>query len=108
MEPETKAIKDWLKKHRISEVEALVPDMTGSARGKFIPAHQFLGRGNPRLPESILIQSVTGEYSDSHWDFVEPTDADMVLQPDANTMRIVPWAREPTAQVIHDCFTIDG
>jgi glutamine synthetase len=108
MEPETKAIKDWLKKHRISEVEALVPDMTGSARGKFIPAHQFLGRGNPRLPESILIQSVTGEYSDSHWDFVEPTDADMVLKPDANTMRIVPWAREPTAQIIHDCFTIDG
>ncbi|MEE4144123.1 MAG: glutamine synthetase family protein [Halieaceae bacterium] len=108
MDPETKAIKDWLKKHRISEVEVLVPDMTGSARGKFIPAHQFLGRGNPRLPESIMIQSVTGEYSDSHWDFVEPTDADMILKPDANTMRVVPWAREPTAQIIHDCFTMDG
>ena len=108
MDPETKAIKDWLKKHRISEVEVLVPDMTGSARGKFIPAHQFLGRGNPRLPESIMIQSVTGEYSDSHWDFVEPTDADMILRPDASTMRVVPWAREPTAQIIHDCFTMDG
>ncbi len=108
MEPETKAIKDWLKQHRISEVEVLVPDMTGSARGKFIPAHQFLDRGNPRLPESILIQSVTGEYSDSHWDFVQPTDADMVLKPDASTMRVVPWGREPTAQIIHDCYTIDG
>jgi glutamine synthetase len=108
MDAETKAIKDWLKRHKISEVEVLVPDMTGSARGKFIPAHQFLGRGNPRLPESIMIQSVTGEYSDTHWDYVEPTDADMILKPDASTMRVVPWAREPTAQIIHDCFTMDG
>jgi len=108
MDAETKAIKDWLKRHKISEVEVLVPDMTGSARGKFIPAHQFLSRGNPRLPESIMIQSVTGEYSDNHWDFVEPTDADMILRPDANTMRVVPWARERTAQIIHDCYTMDG
>ncbi|MCP5128564.1 MAG: glutamine synthetase [Pseudomonadales bacterium] len=107
MNADTKAIKDWLKKHKIAEVEVLVPDMTGSARGKFIPAHQFLSRGNPRLPESIMIQSVTGEYSDNHWDFVEPTDADMILKPDASTMRVVPWAREPTAQIIHDCYTMD-
>jgi len=108
MDSETKTIKEWLKGHKIAEVEVLVPDMTGSARGKFIPAHQFLSRGNPRLPESIMIQSVTGEYSDSHWDFVEPTDADMILKPDANTMRVVPWARERTAQIIHDCYTMDG
>ena len=108
MDSDTKAIKDWLKQHKISEVECLVPDMTGNARGKFIPAHQFLSRGDPRLPESIMIQSVTGEYSDHHWDFVEPTDADMILKPDASTMRVVPWAREPTAQIIHDCYTMDG
>ena len=79
MNSDTRAIKDWLKQHQISEVECLVPDMTGSARGKFIPAHQFLSRGEPRLPESIMIQSVTGEYSDEHWNYVEPTDADMIL-----------------------------
>jgi glutamine synthetase len=108
MDSVNKAIKDWLKQHQISEVECLVPDMTGNARGKFIPAHQFLSRGDPRLPESIMIQSVTGEYSDEHWSFVEPTDADMVLKPDASTMRVVPWAREPTAQIIHDCYTMSG
>ena len=108
MDTDNKAIKDWLKRHQISEVECLVPDMTGNARGKFIPAHQFLSRGDPRLPESIMIQSVTGEYSDEHWSFVEPTDADMVLKPDARTMRVVPWAREPTAQIIHDCYTMGG
>jgi glutamine synthetase len=99
-------ISEWLREHEISEVEALVPDLTGNARGKFIPAGQFLQRGYPRLPESILVQTVTGEYSDDHWDFVEPTDADMLLKPDPNTLRVVPWAREPTAQIIHDCYTM--
>ncbi len=108
MDTDTKAIKDWLQQHQISEVECLVPDITGNARGKFIPAHQFLSRGEPRIPESILAQSVTGEYSDDHWSFVEPTDADMLLKPDAATIRVVPWAREPTAQIIHDCYTRQG
>ena len=108
MDSDTQAIKDWLKQHQISEVEVLVPDMTGNARGKFIPAQQFLDLGDPKLPESIMIQTVTGEYSDDHWDFVEPTDTDMVLKPDASTLRIVPWAREPTAQIIHDCYNMDG
>ncbi len=108
MDSDKQAIKNWLKQHQISEVECLVPDMTGNARGKFIPAHQFLGHGEPRLPESIMIQTVTGEYSDEHWSFVEPTDADMILKPDATTLRLVPWAREPTAQIIHDCYTMDG
>ncbi|MEP1470014.1 MAG: glutamine synthetase family protein [Halieaceae bacterium] len=108
MDSDTQAIKDWLKQHQICEVEVLVPDMTGNARGKFIPAQQFLDLGDPKLPESIMIQTVTGEYSDDHWDFVEPTDTDMVLKPDASTLRVVPWAREPTAQIIHDCYTIDG
>ena len=37
MSTDTQVIKDWLKQHQISEVEVLVPDMTGNARGKFIP-----------------------------------------------------------------------
>ncbi|HBQ41256.1 MAG TPA: glutamine synthetase, partial [Halieaceae bacterium] len=89
MSTDTQAIHEWLKQHKISEVECLVPDMTGNARGKFIPAHQFLSMGNPKLPESIMIQTVTGEYSDDHWDFVEPTDADMILKPDPATLRVV-------------------
>jgi glutamine synthetase len=96
---------EWLREHNISEVEALVPDLTGNARGKFIPAGQFMQRGYPRLPESILVQTVTGEYCDEHWEFVSPSDADMILKPDASTLRVVPWAREPTAQVVHDCYT---
>ena len=101
-------IEAWIKEHNISEVECLVPDMTGNARGKFIPAHQFIANREIKLPESIMVQTVTGEYTDDHWDFVEPTDTDMLLRPDASTLRMVPWGREPTAQVIADCYKTDG
>ena len=108
MASRTSSLVDWLRQHQISEVECLVPDLTGNARGKFIPANQFISNEEPRLPESILIQTVTGEYSDDHWDFVEPTDTDMLLRADESTLRVVPWAREPTAQIIHDCYTQQG
>lgn len=101
-------IARWLKEHKISEVECIVPDTTGNARGKFIPAHQFISQRDHKLPEAILVQTVTGEYTDEHWDFVEPTDTDMILRPDAATLRTVPWAREPTAQIIADCYKPDG
>ncbi len=32
----------------------------------------------------------------------------MVLRPDPNTLRLVPWTADPTAQVIHDCYLRDG
>ena len=102
------AINTWLKERKISEVECIVPDMTGNARGKFIPAHQFIAERDHKLPEAIMVQTVTGEYTDDHWDFVAPTDTDMVLRPDASTLRLVPWAREPTAQIIADCYKPDG
>ena len=54
------------------------------------------------------MQTVTGEYTDDHWDFVEPTDTDMLLRPDASTLRLVPWGREPTGQIIADCYRADG
>jgi glutamine synthetase len=107
-EEDKATITQWLTDNNISEIECIVPDTTGNARGKFIPAHQFISQLEQRLPEAILVQTVTGEYTDEHWDFVEPTDTDMILRPDASTLRIVPWAREPTAQIIADCFKNDG
>ncbi len=32
----------------------------------------------------------------------------MVCVPDASTIRLIPWAVDPTAQVIHDCVHFDG
>jgi glutamine synthetase len=100
-------IREWLRDNRITEVECLVPDMTGNARGKFIPADKFV-KEDSRLPESILVQTVTGDYTDVHSDLVGPTDRDMMLEPDATTLRLVPWADDPTAMIIHDCYTREG
>jgi len=102
------AIADWLAQHNISEVECLVADIAGNARGKFVPVEQFNSQGELLLPEAVLIQSITGEYSDSHWDYVKHSDADMFLKPDAGTLRLVPWAKTPTAQIVHNCYTMDG
>jgi hypothetical protein len=53
---------------------------------------------------------VTGEFPESgpYYDVIDPTDKDMQLRPDPSTVRIVPWATDPTAQVIHDCFDHAG
>jgi len=102
-----KSIESWLQENKITEVECLVPDMTGNARGKFIPAKKFL-KEDSRLPESILAQTVTGEYSDDFWELLDTVDGDMLLEPDPTTARLVPWANEVTGQIIHDCFTKDG
>jgi glutamine synthetase len=100
-------ISEWLRENEITEVECLVPDMTGNARGKFIPANKFI-KEDSRLPESILVQTVTGEYTSQHNELVGPMDTDMNLVPDPDTLRLVPWATYPTAQIIHDCYTRDG
>lgn len=102
------AIKRWLKERRITEVECLVPDITGNARGKIIPAAKFSHDYGTRLPEGIFATTVTGDYPDEYDDLVSASDSDMVLRPDPETIRMVPWATDPTAQVIHDCFTKDG
>ena len=105
-------LEEWLTERKVGEVECLVPDMSGIARGKILPATKFIKsvrEHSLRLPESIFIQTVTGEYAEDEDDEVMgPQDHDVNLQPDPDTISIVPWYDEPTAQVIVDCFNQDG
>ena len=103
-------LETWLNEKRVTEVECLVPDLTGVARGKILPREKFTEDRGMRLPHAIVAMSVTGEQpaSGPYYDVVEPTDRDMQLRPDPSTVRIVPWATDPTAQVIHDCFDRKG
>ena len=102
------SLRRWLKERSITEVECLVPDITGIARGKIIPADKFSHDYGTRLPEGIFATTVTGDYPDDYYDLTTPSDSDMFLRPDPDTVRMVPWATDPTAQVIHDCYTKDG
>lgn len=103
-------LEHWLNERRVTEVECLVPDLTGVARGKILPREKFTEDRGMRLPHAIVAMSVTGEQPPSgpYYDVIEPTDRDMQLRPDPTTVRIVPWATDPTAQVIHDCFDAQG
>nr|WP_145551676.1 glutamine synthetase family protein [Variovorax boronicumulans] len=103
-------LEQWLNERRVTEIECLVPDLTGVARGKILPREKFTEDRGMRLPEAIVAIGVTGEFPEqgSYYDVISPTDRDMHLRPDPATVRIVPWAADPTAQVIHDCFDRDG
>ncbi len=99
-------IFDWLKENRFTEVECILPDITGVARGKILPKDKFISEPEMRLPEAVLLQTVTGEFPAD--EMLDLTDPDMELRPDPDSLRVVPWAVDPTAQLIFDCFSPDG
>lgn len=103
---------DWLQIRAIDEVECLVPDMSGIARGKILPRTKFVqghtDRGL-RLPETIFTQTVTGDFV---WESeaVSEVNPDIYLKPDPATIRTVPWYTDqssPVAQVICDCLYLN-
>jgi len=101
---EKEVFKNWLTERRIDDVEAFVPDMAGSARGKVVPAAKF-GSGEMKMPESVFSQTVSGQY------IVDPDnveDRDMYLVADPSSLRPVPWAADPAASVFMDCYRRDG
>jgi glutamine synthetase len=103
-------LEQWLNQNRVTEIECLVPDLTGVARGKILPREKFTEDRGMRLPEAVVAMGVTGEFPEEgpYYDVISPNDRDMQLRPDPSTVRIVPWASDPTAQVIHDCYDKHG
>ena len=103
-------LENWLNERRVTEIECLVPDLTGVARGKILPREKFKEDRGMRLPEVVVAMGVTGVLPEEgpYYDVISPTDHDMHLRPDPSTVRIVPWAADPTAQVIHDCYDREG
>src|SRR5210317_568999 len=97
-------LQDWLTEHHIEDVEAIVPDMAGAARGKVMPAAKF-GKGDMKMPEGVFAQTISGDYVNDP-DNIE--DRDMWLVPDPRTLRPVPWAADPAASVFLDCYHRDG
>jgi glutamine synthetase len=103
-------LDQWLDEHRVTEVECLVPDLTGMARGKILPRVKFQEERGMNLPEAVLGMTVTGGFPEDgpYYDVINEIDLDLFLKPDVSTARVVPWAIDPTAVVIHDCFNSDG
>ncbi len=102
--------EEWIGQNKISEVECLVADMSGTARGKILPPKKFL-QGNRsrglRIPEEVFTLTINGRYT-SDTKAVSDSAIDIYMQGDADTIRFVPWYTEPTAQVICDAFHLNG
>ena len=100
------AARNYIGGRRVDEVECVIPDIAGVARGKAMPAFKFAKQAYFHLPNSIFLQTITGEWADSPFDnFTEP---DMVLVPDFSTATAAPWTADVTLQVIHDAHDQDG
>lgn len=103
-------LEKWITERGIEEVECLIPDMSGVARGKIIPAKKFIsGLGNQslRMPEEIFILTVTGRYVQEA-NVTSQAAVDIYLRPDPSSIRMVPWYSESTAQVICDCYYLNN
>ena len=94
-------IQQFFKDHGVSEVEAVVPDMAGIARGKVMPAVKFAEDEGMRMPESIFLQTVTGEYPEDDR-AINPSEIDIVLKADPTgaSVRLVTWRASSWARRI--------
>ncbi|PZQ96767.1 MAG: glutamine synthetase [Cereibacter sphaeroides] len=94
------AARDYIGGRRVDEVECIIADIAGVARGKAMPASKFAKQTSFFLPNSIFLQTITGEWAENpSGAFTEP---DMYLVPDFTTATAAPWTADVTLQVIHD------
>jgi glutamine synthetase len=97
------AVQEYIGSDRLDEVECIISDLPGIARGKAMPAAKFARQSRFFLPNSIFYQTITGDWGEAAGDegFTEP---DMILRPDYSTATAAPWTQDKTVQVIHDAF----
>ncbi|PZX18297.1 glutamine synthetase [Palleronia aestuarii] len=101
------AARAYLEGRRLDEVECIVSDLPGIARGKAMPAPKFARQSRFFLPRTIFHQTITGV-----WAKVpipeSRTEPDMILTPDYATATAAPWTADTTLQVIHDMTLQNG
>ncbi|MBU2358551.1 glutamine synthetase family protein [Loktanella sp. M215] len=101
------AARLYLENNRLDEVECVIADLPGIARGKAVPAAKWDKQPHFHLPNSIFFQTITGEWGEAAGPegFLEP---DMILRPDLSTATAAPWTKDGTLQIIHDAFDQKG
>ncbi|MEM8978834.1 MAG: glutamine synthetase family protein [Pseudomonadota bacterium] len=99
--------QSYLSGQTLDEVECIIADLSGIARGKAVPASKFARQSQFFLPNSIFFQTITGGWGEAAGPggFTEP---DMILKPDLSTAVAAPWTGDWTLQVIHDAYTREG
>jgi glutamine synthetase len=97
------AARLYLEGKRLDEVECIISDLPGIARGKAVPASKFARQEFFYLPDSIFYQTITGDWGEAAGE-EGFTEKDMILKPDMSTATAAPWTGDWTLQVIHDAY----
>ncbi len=100
-------LTDWIAGRTIEEVECVIPDIVGFARGKAMPIKKFLNTEGMFLSPALFYQTVSGDYAEVEFENAW-TERDMVMIPDISTARAVPWTQDVTIQTIADLYYQDG
>ena len=87
------AAQAYIKGRALDEVECIISDLPGVARGKAVPASKFAKQNHFYLPNSIFLQTLTGGWAEAAGDegWVEPDMVDHVgLYPSLVSRRFGP------------------
>ncbi|SPF81037.1 glutamine synthetase family protein [Pseudoprimorskyibacter insulae] len=98
------AARAYVTEQRLDEVECVISDLPGIARGKAVPASKFIRQQHFHLPDSIFFQTITGDWGEAADEDEGFIERDMILKPDMSTATAAPWTGDVTLQVIHDAY----
>ena len=76
--------QSYLENRKLDEVECIISNLSGVARGKTLPASKFSRQNSFHLPDSIFYQTITGDWGEAAGKegFIERV---MILHPDMTT-----------------------
>ena len=84
--------RKWLAARNIEDIECILPDQAGVARGKMMPVQKFLEAPTMTMPGSILTQTIAGEYPEDDEQYQnDRADQDMVRS-GFHLLRVPPFA----------------
>ena len=107
--PTTDTLDSFLRTHAdVARFELYVVDTNGIWRGKWLDRGSIakLYEGKVKLPRTTLALDVWG--NDIATIVFADGDSDGLLEPVADGLTLVPWARTPTAQVQARMLELDG
>jgi len=108
--PETQqTLNNFLKQNpKIEIFEAILPDLNGNLRGKWIPRDKISKAfdGSLKIPRTTLGFDVWGR-DVSSW-VLDDGDSDGICQADIGTIASVPWLDRPTGQILLSLNEVSG
>ncbi|MDX1401777.1 MAG: glutamine synthetase family protein [Kiloniellales bacterium] len=103
--------EEYIKSHpETLQLDVIYADLCGLVRGKRYPIRYLdkIMSGGLATPGSVFLLDVMGECHDPCGRGFSDGDPDNIVRPVSGTLKPVPWAKEPTAQVLATFEETDG